>query len=230
MQETEKASEAPDPDFSLTGCVPFAWYDRKSCSWRTWQRCFIEGWARYAENWPRAGMTRNGIAYRRVPLAPLTGGIGSLSSVWIGTPRATVAIRSEAFKKGRMPSPEEFVEMFPTPYGLSANQGQGDGEFGKAIRNWPTPDCRGFTNDGALMKLAKAAESKEEFDAMAYRKSKKQKEKFYPTPTVNDSKNNGSPSRHRRRTKALNVVVNGQLNPTWVELLMGFPPGWTDLT
>jgi len=31
------------------------------------------------------------------------------------------------------------AKMFPTPYGLSANQGQGDGEFGKAIRNWPTP-------------------------------------------------------------------------------------------
>lgn len=24
-------------------------------------------------------------------------------------------------------------------------------------------------------------------------------------------------------------VVTGQLNPTWVELLMGYPPGWTDL-
>ncbi|MCR4340536.1 MAG: hypothetical protein NUW01_11715 [Gemmatimonadaceae bacterium] len=23
--------------------------------------------------------------------------------------------------------------------------------------------------------------------------------------------------------------VGGQLNPTWVELLMGYPPGWTDL-
>ena len=24
-------------------------------------------------------------------------------------------------------------------------------------------------------------------------------------------------------------MVTGQLNPTWVELLMGYPPGWTDL-
>jgi hypothetical protein len=23
-------------------------------------------------------------------------------------------------------------------------------------------------------------------------------------------------------------VTTGSLNPTWVELLMGFPPGWTD--
>ena len=35
----------------------------------------------------------------------------------------------------------QVAQMFPTPYGLSANQGQGDGEFGKAIRNWPTPSA-----------------------------------------------------------------------------------------
>jgi hypothetical protein len=38
--------------------------------------------------------------------------------------------------------------MFPTPYGLSANQGQGDGEFGKAIRRWPTP-CKSDAMGGA---------------------------------------------------------------------------------
>lgn len=29
-------------------CEPFAWYDRHTCCWRTWQRCLIEGWARYS--------------------------------------------------------------------------------------------------------------------------------------------------------------------------------------
>jgi hypothetical protein len=28
----------------------------------------------------------------------------------------------------------------------------------------------------------------------------------------------------------LNDQVGGQLNPTWVELLMGFPAGWTDIS
>ena len=32
-----------------------------------------------------------------------------------------------------------------------------------------------------------------------------------------------------RRTKNLNDQIGGQLNPTWVEWLMGFPIGWTDL-
>ena len=53
--------------------------------------------------------------------------------------------------------------------------------------------------------------------------------RLWPTPTVNDSKNNGGPSQHKRKTKALNVVAGGKLNPTWVEWLMGYPKGWTDL-
>lgn len=47
-------------------CVPFAWFDQSTFSWRTWQRSFIEGWERFLGPWPKAGMTRNGIAYQRL--------------------------------------------------------------------------------------------------------------------------------------------------------------------
>lgn len=47
---------------------PFAWYDQKTHSWRTWQRCLIEGWAMFSETWPQSGLMRNGIAYR-LPLS-----------------------------------------------------------------------------------------------------------------------------------------------------------------
>jgi hypothetical protein len=50
-----------------------------------------------------------------------------------------------------------------------------------------------------------------------------------PTPTVQDSSNNGAPSQMNRNTKPLNAEVGGPLNPTWVEWLMGWPIGWTDL-
>jgi len=43
----------------------------------------------------------------------------------------------------------------------------------------------------------------------------------WPTPTVNDSKNNNTPP--------LNVRVGGNMSPMWVEWLMGWPIGWTDL-
>ncbi len=34
---------------------------------------------------------------------------------FIGTPRATEAVRSDRFRKGRIPSPEEYVKQWPTP-------------------------------------------------------------------------------------------------------------------
>jgi len=62
---------------------------------------------------------------------------------------------------------------------------------------------------------------------------------MWPTPTVNDSKNNGGPSQVKAKGRGfgpnLNAVVaersksGGSLNPTWVEWLMGYPIGWTDL-
>jgi hypothetical protein len=50
---------------------------------------------------------------------------------------------------------------------------------------------------------------------------------MFPTPTVQDSKNNGSSSQMQRNTKPLNAEVGGKLNPDWVELLMGWPKSWT---
>ena len=76
-----KQGKAPDFPESVLGCSgisfdPFAWWDARGCCWRTWQRCAVEGWARYAGPWPRSGMTLNGIAYQRAPLVRLTRGTG----------------------------------------------------------------------------------------------------------------------------------------------------------
>jgi DNA (cytosine-5)-methyltransferase 1 len=57
--------------------------------------------------------------------------------------------------------------------------------------------------------------------------------KLYPTPTANDAKNNNPPSQkteNGRHSDQLNVIAGGALNPAWVEWLMGFPIGWTDLS
>jgi len=47
---------------------------------------------------------------------------------------------------------------------------------------WPTPDVRGFTNDGSLQMLAKKTETREEWSRMAYRKGVGPKERLWPTP------------------------------------------------
>jgi hypothetical protein len=53
--------------------------------------------------------------------------------------------------------------------------------------------------------------------------------KMWPTPTVQDSANNGGPAQMARNTKPLNAEVGGSLNPPWVEWLMGWPINWTSM-
>ena len=54
--------------------------------------------------------------------------------------------------------------------------------------------------------------------------------RMWPTPTVQDSANNGGPSQFRRNSLPLNAQVHvtdpkttGSLNPQWVAWLMGYP-------
>jgi DNA (cytosine-5)-methyltransferase 1 len=61
----------------------------------------------------------------------------------------------------------------------------------------------------------------------------------YPTMSANGMGNTGSQQILQRRVdsgeltidekKAMTAGRGGKLNPTWVEWLMGFPTGWTDL-
>lgn len=48
-----------------------------------------------------------------------------------------------------------------------------------------------------------------------------------PTPTVQDGENNCGPYQYSRNTYPLNVIGGINMNPRWVEWLMGFPDGHT---
>ncbi len=61
------------------------------------------------------------------------------------------------------------------------------------------------------------------------RKALKKKLEQYPTPTAHNAKECASPSEFNRNTPTLATHAGGKLNPTWVEWLMMFPLGWTDL-
>ena len=63
---------------------------------------------------------------------------------------------------------------------------------------------------------------------------------YWPTPTVGDSvgarnrtSGRSSPnSKHHDGVTLCDAITpgkSGSLNPTWVEWLMGYPTGWTDL-
>ena len=67
-------------------------YDPVTSSWRTSQRCLVEGWTKFSETWPRSGLMRSGIAYQRPTLVP--DNFGTEFGLW-PTPNAT------EFKGGR---------------------------------------------------------------------------------------------------------------------------------
>ena len=71
------------------------------------------------------------------------------------------------------------------------------------------------------------------------RKALKKKMEKWPTPQASDNRDRGNmsnPSIQRRVAIGKQIMLSqsvdpnsGQLNPTWVEWLMGWPLGWTDL-
>lgn len=90
----------------------------------------------------------------------------------------------------------------------------------RAVRMWPTP-CVGdiIPRKGGLRPSRIKTGRKTGYLS--------EEVKRWPTPQLDDAKN-VYPSDKRRKT-LVKDVGGGQLNPDWVEWLMGWPIGWTDL-
>jgi len=89
------------------------------------------------------------------------------------------------------------------------------------LEMWPTP--HGFSKDG----LSNGPSGNELGNAV---------NRMLPTPRACDADKNirtaAERAKERLRRKNgedLPTVVGGSLNPNWVEWLMGYPIGWTDL-
>jgi hypothetical protein len=52
---------------------------------------------------------------------------------------------------------------------------------------------------------------------------------LWPTPTAHNAKECNAPAESNRNTPTPAAQVGGRLSPMWVEWLMGWPIGWTDL-
>ena len=103
--------------------------------------------------------------------------------------------------------------LWPTPVA----DGEGGTSLGYAVRNWPTPTVHGNHNRKGASKnsgigLATAV-------------------KMWSTLTCHDRKGQSGAKRGRNAQggECLTQQVGGTLSPMWVEWLMGWPVGWTDL-
>jgi len=134
------------------------------------------------------------------------------------------------------------VKMWPTPTAHISKEGAYPAEFTRntitltataAMADqglWPTP--RACTAMAAENIHRRVNDKNPNLETVVART-------MWPTPTASDNRDRGHkgmPSIQRRQEKGkqlnLSMVVSevsGSLNPQWVEWLMGYPEGWTDL-
>ena len=154
--------------------------------------------------WKPCNTKQGRLYFRLVPSTPRTGETGCAlwPTVCASEARQGLQIRREG-KKGTQISLSTAVRLWPTP---SAS------DSGRTAIN-PI-----LTSNGTVRhRNKKGGQSYARLDAVAA---------MFPTPTARCSQ---SPCEHGRGGQDLSTSVGGQLNPTWVEWLMGFPSGWTDL-
>lgn len=174
---------------------------------------------RCALTWKTKDTPSRRLLFRLAPLTRRTGGTEYVS--WAGndqraiyfipTPRAQNIKTSEKAKRESKSSPglADYIQMFPTPK-ASDYKGSGTAGTKSAVH-----DLKKHNLKGVVM--------------------------FYPTPTTGAGlcggtgnfqqlkklQQAGQITEEERRN--MSQGNGGQLNPDWVEWLMAFPPGWTDI-
>lgn len=106
-------------------------------------------------------------------------------------------------------------DTFPTP--TSADAERKGADYARATRN----NSGGDDLQTAVIKRSHL--SREEF------LKKLPTSVPFPTPTCQDASGSGAASQYERNSLPLNAVAGGRLNADWVELLMGYPMGWTSV-
>ena len=179
-------------------------YDPASCTWRTAQRSLLGDSEECSVIWPRSGMTAGGQCWELPTLAPPTS--ATASGLW-PTPTSSLGTNG-----GRV-----------TP--AKAREGGTLIEALSARTMWPTPDAHmgsGGRTSKAPPTGKRASGTKQQItlnDAVKW-----------ATPTARDWRSGkASQATHDKNSRPLSEQIGGSLNPTWVEWLMGWPIGWTDL-
>lgn len=174
-------------------------YDRENCSWKTPQLSLLGDSEEFSETWPSWGTMRNGVCYQRPSLVPRTYAPGGGVLQDWQTPVADDAVNR---KKGKWNS-------------------RGEPKLSAQVM-MPTPTvCGNYNRKGA---------SKTSGDGLATYVAK------WPTPRCHDRKKMSLTEMDRKSPCLAALVkwptnekVGGTLNPTWVEWLMGWPIGHTEL-
>jgi hypothetical protein len=220
LVQQEKAQESME---SAAGCgekwhASFARYSPDLSLWKTPQRSLLGDSEEFLETWPQWGLMRNGECWEQRTLEQ--------------TIRET--------ESGFVPNGED---KFHTPNTTGLDGGSNSRKaLKKRMQMWPTPIASkggAWRGDGQVSMVARNVETYEEYLLLTQGTSKKKRDKYWPTPQASDNRDRGNMSNlsiQRRLAIGKQIMLSqsvdptsGQLNPMWVEWLMGWPLGWTDL-
>jgi hypothetical protein len=206
QQDEAQGLQENEVDCGKSLPVSLAKYDHDTALWRTHQCSLLGDLEPFSETWPRWGMMRDGECWAQS--TPERHTSGSESGSW-PTPDANMGNRGT--------QPEWLpIRTSGQPAQYTINQAVRD-------RTWATPTRRDY-KDCWNSDRGIGSQDDTHLPIQVFRQ-----EKMFPTPTKHNAQENGAPSQMDRSTVQLGDLVGGQLNPTWVEWLMGWPLEWTDL-
>lgn len=241
LPERVQESTESEAGYGVKWPASFARYNRDTRSWKTAQLSLFEDLGESSVTWPRWGWMHDGgcwVQSTRVPLidekesgllpTPTASGYGSCQGGSAGregqpnrpslqtmarralwpTPNAWDGIDSWALQ-----DPQRWLERHANKKREGINL---QFSLRVAVQMWQTP----VADDAVNRKIGKYNSRGE---------PRLSAQVLFPTPQSRDYK--GAPGKGCRERgghqSSLPAEVGGQLNPTWVELLMGWPENWS---
>jgi hypothetical protein len=218
-QQQEKEQELKDQDqvCGNTWRESSVKFDLNTHSWKTHRCLWEEDLAPSSLTLPKWGMMQSGVLWERItsPLHTDETEFGSL----LPTPTCADATMGAILNDNT-----KLIMLKSGKLRKISNQGvSGSIGLARTVAMWPTPRAGnpGSRPNGKGGKIL----SEEVLIAEGIRN----RGETFATPQARDFRT-GSTDRwdNPERSRNLNDQIGGQLNPTWVEWLMGWPLGWTD--
>ena len=216
----------------ISGRKPFAFFEKSSRGSLSLRMCqgslALMGISEpSSETWPRVGILQGGAVYQ-LPLAELP--TSEIGCGYLPTPMASTGAYNRGGGSGRIGPIRYSLRamankgLWPTP--KASRRGDCPSErvrrspsLESAVRMWPTP--RASENENRQMKPTPSQLAGKHGMSLGVAVN------MWPTPTV--SGNNNVAGMSEKSGNGLATAAGGQLNPMWVEWLMGWPLGASDL-
>ena len=226
-----QALTAPAPACGESRPASLAKYDPATSSWRTHQCSLLGGLDVFSATWPRWGTMHGGECWgHATPVRPTSATASGSSERWL-TPTANDGKQVSNIETEMMALYEQGTNV-PDTYKRLRSQVAAR----VAGRMWPTPTKSDA--DGGPGSNGREGPSQET------RKSPRLQDMVkWATPCARDGKEqtlspslamtHADPSKSRQLPRQMSAespeLHGGRLSPMWVEWLMGWPLGWTDL-